>query len=129
MFALTFWIIGYDRADSNITLLHRMGIGIVISMLWILVAGLVEEKRRLSSIIHGKPISVSWLVLIGVVEAFNAILWLLLFPCCRHGSIAFGVFSCVRPSLQVCCNWLPIFTKASFNDGLVYRLSADLLDC
>ncbi|KAL5990899.1 hypothetical protein ACLOJK_011804 [Asimina triloba] len=88
----TFQIIGYDRAGSSITLLHRMGIRIAISMLSIVVVGLVEEKRRSSSIIHGRPILVLWLALMGVVEAFNVVL---------HGSIAFGIFSYVHSSLYV----------------------------
>ncbi|KAL8141945.1 hypothetical protein V2J09_014977 [Rumex salicifolius] len=57
MLALTVWIPIYDRIlvpflqrvtgkEGGITILQRMGIGIVLSMLSMLVAGIVEEKRR-----------------------------------------------------------------------------------
>ncbi|KAL5994394.1 hypothetical protein ACLOJK_024444 [Asimina triloba] len=75
-----------DRASGSITLFHRMGIGIVISALSIVVADLVEENKRSSAIIHGRPILVLWVALMGVVEVFNTIMWLLLFPCCKYES-------------------------------------------
>ncbi|KAL5973653.1 hypothetical protein ACLOJK_030307 [Asimina triloba] len=93
MLALTAFIPVYDRLlvpaarrltkqPSGITLLQRMGIGIAVASLSMVVAGLVEEKRRRSAISHGgklgiAPISVLWLApqlaLMGVAEAFNAI--------------------------------------------------------
>ncbi|CAM8972707.1 unnamed protein product [Rhodiola kirilowii] len=57
MLGLTLWLPVYDRLivpplrkltqkEGGITLLQRMGIGIVLSILTMLIAGLVEEKRR-----------------------------------------------------------------------------------
>ncbi|KAK8918958.1 putative peptide/nitrate transporter [Platanthera zijinensis] len=57
MLALTIWIPIYDRIvvprlqritkiEGGITLLHRMGVGIVIAIVSLLVAAFVEEKRR-----------------------------------------------------------------------------------
>ncbi|OAY66299.1 Protein NRT1/ PTR FAMILY 2.13 [Ananas comosus] len=65
--------------ESGITLLQRQGVGLVISVFSMVVAGLVEEKRRRSAIAHGgvSPLSALWLapqlVLLGVAEAFNAV--------------------------------------------------------
>ncbi|XP_058073875.1 protein NRT1/ PTR FAMILY 2.13 [Magnolia sinica] len=93
MLALTLFVPIYDRIlvpvsrkitkqPGGITLLQRMGIGMVISIFSMIVAGLVEEKRRKSAILHGgpagiAPITVMWLApqlaLLGVAEAFNAI--------------------------------------------------------
>lgn len=59
--------------DRGITFLHRMGIGLVISIIATLVAGLVEIKRKHAA----KAISVLWLVpqysLHGMAEAFMSI--------------------------------------------------------
>ncbi|KAJ6809402.1 protein NRT1/ PTR FAMILY 2.13-like isoform X2 [Iris pallida] len=88
--ALTLFIPVYDRLlipvarrftgiDSGITLLQRQGAGIVLSILSMVVAALVERKRRGSSLAHGgaSPLTVAWLVpqlvVMGVAEAFNAI--------------------------------------------------------
>ncbi|XP_043707235.1 protein NRT1/ PTR FAMILY 2.10-like [Telopea speciosissima] len=98
--ALTIWIPIYDRIlvpslrritgkEGGITQLQRMGVGIVLSVLSMLVSGLVEEKRRhlaLTSPLPGattarggavSSMSAFWLVpqllLAGLAEAFNSI--------------------------------------------------------
>ncbi|KAF8399408.1 hypothetical protein HHK36_015272 [Tetracentron sinense] len=93
MITLGLWVPIYDRVlvpalrritkhEGGITLLQRMGIGLVFSILSMVVAGLVEEKRRASAILHGgldgvAPLSVMWLapqlILMGFAEAFNII--------------------------------------------------------
>ncbi|KAH0468604.1 hypothetical protein IEQ34_001836 [Dendrobium chrysotoxum] len=96
MLALTIWIPIYDRIivprlqritkiEGGITLLQRMGIGIVISIIALLVSAIVEEKRR-NIAVHeftgssNKAISsmssfwlIPQLMLFGFSEAFNAI--------------------------------------------------------
>uniref|UniRef100_A0ACD5XFU5 Uncharacterized protein n=1 Tax=Avena sativa TaxID=4498 RepID=A0ACD5XFU5_AVESA len=88
--ALTLFIPIYDRLlvpiarrltgmESGITLLQRQGVGLVISTLSMVVAGLVERKRRNSALTNGgmSPMSVFWLapqlVLMGIAEALNAV--------------------------------------------------------
>lgn len=70
------------KIESGITLLQRMGIGFVFSVLAMFVAGLVEPKRRASAVKHGSPdgvapMSVFWLapqlILMGLCEAFNMV--------------------------------------------------------
>ncbi|OVA09087.1 Proton-dependent oligopeptide transporter family [Macleaya cordata] len=93
MLTLGLWVPFYDRIfvpalrkitkqEGGITLLQRMGIGMVFSILSMVVAGFVEEKRRQSTISHSRPdgiapISVFWLapqlILMGLAEAFNII--------------------------------------------------------
>lgn len=93
MITVGLWVPFYDRVlvpalrkvtklDSGITLLQRIGIGIVFSISSMVVAGLVEKMRRDSAISHGRqdgiaPISVMWLapqlILMGFAEAFNII--------------------------------------------------------
>ncbi|XVE53311.1 hypothetical protein DITRI_Ditri02bG0193900 [Diplodiscus trichospermus] len=75
----------FTGLDRGITFLHRMGIGLVISVLATLVAGFVEVKRKQAALAHGLqdkahaiiPISVFWLVpqysLHGIAEAFMSI--------------------------------------------------------
>uniref|UniRef100_A0A1J3HGD7 Protein NRT1/ PTR FAMILY 2.13 n=1 Tax=Noccaea caerulescens TaxID=107243 RepID=A0A1J3HGD7_NOCCA len=67
---------------SGITLLQRIGTGIVFAILSMIVAGLVERVRRKRSIASGDPtgitpMSVFWLspqlILMGLCEAFNII--------------------------------------------------------
>ncbi|CAH8297704.1 unnamed protein product [Eruca vesicaria subsp. sativa] len=67
---------------SGITLLQRIGTGIVFAILSMIVAGLVERVRRTRSIKAGDPtgmtpMSVFWLspqlILMGLCEAFNII--------------------------------------------------------
>ncbi|XP_021651024.2 protein NRT1/ PTR FAMILY 2.9 [Hevea brasiliensis] len=97
MLALTIWIAFYDRIlvpflqrltgkEGGFTLLQRMGIGILLSVLCMFVSGLVEGHRR--HIAHTKPTlgispkggavsSMSWmwlvpqLALAGLSEGFN----------------------------------------------------------
>lgn len=99
MIALTIWIPIYDRIivpslrkitgkEGGITQLQRMGIGLVISVITIIVSALVEEWRRNLALTRptlgiapkgGAISSMSglWLIpqlaLAGVAEAFNAI--------------------------------------------------------
>ncbi|KAJ0982826.1 hypothetical protein J5N97_011081 [Dioscorea zingiberensis] len=99
MFALTMWIPIYDRVivpmfrkipgkEDGITLLQRMGVGLVLGIAAMFVSGLVEERRRNYALNHpvltktpnGYDISsmsgfwlIPQLVLIGLSEAFNAI--------------------------------------------------------
>ncbi|XP_010923294.1 protein NRT1/ PTR FAMILY 2.11 isoform X2 [Elaeis guineensis] len=99
MLALTIWIPVYDRIlvpwlrrvtgkEGGFTLLQRMGIGIVLSVVAMIVSGLVEERRRsyalhrpaLGTAPSGGAISsmssfwlVPQLVLLGLAEAFNLI--------------------------------------------------------
>ena len=66
------------KIDSGITLLQRMGIGNFISPLSMVVAGIVEVKRRRAAAIDPtRPISVLWLIpqlaLVGLAEAFSAV--------------------------------------------------------
>lgn len=99
MLSLTLWIPIYDRLlvpslrrltgkEGGITLLQRMGIGIVFAIMSMLVSGLIEERRRTLALT--KPttgiapkggaissMSALWLipqlVLAGISEAFNNI--------------------------------------------------------
>ncbi|KDP21241.1 hypothetical protein JCGZ_21712 [Jatropha curcas] len=90
MITIAIWLPIYDRIlvpalrkitkhEGGITLLQRIGIGIIFSLLSMVVAGLVERERRAAAILHpnGAPISVMWLapqlVLMGFCEAFNFI--------------------------------------------------------
>lgn len=98
MIALTIWIPIYDRIiipalqkstgkEGGITLLQRMGVGIFISVIAMLVSGIVEQRRRsdalhhpLGTDSHGNAISsmsalwlVPQLVLSGLSEAFNTV--------------------------------------------------------
>ncbi|VAH67549.1 unnamed protein product [Triticum turgidum subsp. durum] len=90
LIALTAFLPIYDRilvpiarrftgVESGITLLQRQGIGLVISPISMVVAGLVEHKRRNSALSNGgkSPMSVLWLapqlILMGIAEAFNAV--------------------------------------------------------
>ncbi|KAG0468906.1 hypothetical protein HPP92_018234 [Vanilla planifolia] len=99
LLALTLWIPIYDRIvvpgvrkitkkDEGITMLQRLGTGIVLSIVAMVVAGVVEERRRSASHNHPtigvsptggeiSPFSGLWLVpqlvLSGLAEAFNTI--------------------------------------------------------
>ncbi|XP_073304366.1 protein NRT1/ PTR FAMILY 2.13-like [Primulina huaijiensis] len=93
MVTLGIWVPIYDRIvvpsvrkvtilEGGITLLQRMGIGLVFSVMSMVVAGLVERMRRDSAILHHRadgmaPITVFWLapqlILMGFAEAFNII--------------------------------------------------------
>lgn len=85
------WLPFYDRVlvpalrkitkhEGGITLLQRIGIGIVFSILSMVVAGWIERVRRASAIKHPHPhgvapMSAMWLapqlILMGFCEAFN----------------------------------------------------------
>lgn len=99
MLTLTLWVPVYDRVlvpfarrvtkrEGGITVLQRMGIGIFLTVLESIVAGLVEDRRRSLALsspmpgVHSKRGAVSsmsamWLVpqlmLAGLAEAFCAI--------------------------------------------------------
>ncbi|XP_011006584.1 PREDICTED: protein NRT1/ PTR FAMILY 2.13 [Populus euphratica] len=81
------WLPFYDRIlvpairkvtkrEGGITILQRIGIGIVFSVLSMVVAGLVERERRAAAISHPEAaaMSVFWLapqlVVMGLCEAF-----------------------------------------------------------
>ncbi|KAK7275239.1 hypothetical protein RIF29_16348 [Crotalaria pallida] len=75
----------FTGLDRGITFLHRMGIGLIISILATLIGGFIEMKRKNVAKAHGLtehigatiPISVFWLVpqysLHGMAEAFMSI--------------------------------------------------------
>ncbi|CAI0386776.1 unnamed protein product [Linum tenue] len=82
------WLPFYDRVlvpatrkltkiEGGITLLQRVGVGMVFSVLSMVVAGLVERERRGYAHAHpdSPPVSVMWLApqlaLMGMCEAFN----------------------------------------------------------
>lgn len=84
------WLPFYDRVmvpalrkitkhEAGITLLQRIGIGIVFSVLSMVVAAFIERERRSASNSHNglAPMSVFWLapqlILLGFCEAFNII--------------------------------------------------------
>lgn len=91
--AIGLWLPFYDRFlvpalrkitkhEGGITLLQRIGIGIVFSILSMVVARLIERVRRASAMLHPQPLgvapmSVMWLapqlILMGFCEAFNII--------------------------------------------------------
>ncbi|XP_009610610.1 protein NRT1/ PTR FAMILY 2.13 [Nicotiana tomentosiformis] len=93
MITIGIWLPIYDRLivpsirkitriEGGITLLQRIGIGMVFSILSMVVAGQIEKVRRNSAIMHGSgdgiaPITVMWLapqlILMGFAEAFNII--------------------------------------------------------
>ncbi|KAL3528314.1 hypothetical protein ACH5RR_007636 [Cinchona calisaya] len=91
MIALSIWIFIYQRLylprsrkimkrDTRITTKEKIRIGIVMSILCMVVAGIVEKKRRESALKHGSlvsPLSIGFLlpqfVLSGLTEAFAAV--------------------------------------------------------
>ncbi|KAF0908858.1 hypothetical protein E2562_028739 [Oryza meyeriana var. granulata] len=100
MLALTVWIPFYDRIivpwarrltgrEEGITLLQRMGIGMALSVLAMLISAMAEERRRELAVIHEaatggslsnsrvSPQSAFWLVpqlaALGLSEAFNQV--------------------------------------------------------
>ncbi|KAJ8773708.1 hypothetical protein K2173_006358 [Erythroxylum novogranatense] len=90
MITVGIWLPIYDRIvvpslrkitrhEGGITILQRMGIGIIFSILSMAVAGLVERERRVMHNSHPniRPMSVLWLapqlVLLGFCDSFNII--------------------------------------------------------
>ncbi|KZV56509.1 putative peptide/nitrate transporter-like [Dorcoceras hygrometricum] len=89
MLSLTLWVPLYDRLivpslrritgiEGGITTLHRMGIGIFITIVESIIGALVEERRRnMAGTGMVSPMSSMWLVpqlaLGGIAEAFFAI--------------------------------------------------------
>lgn len=88
MLAIGVWVPIYDRFvvpalrkvtkhENGLTLLQRMGIGIVFSVLSMVVAGLAEQKRRNAANVHHQMVSIMWLapqlVMLGLAEGFNFI--------------------------------------------------------
>lgn len=88
MLAIGIWVPIYDRFlvpalrkitkhEDGFTLLQRMGIGLVFSVFAMVVAGLVEQKRREAANFHNQTLSVFWLapqlVMLGIAEGFNFI--------------------------------------------------------
>ncbi|XP_038694713.1 protein NRT1/ PTR FAMILY 2.13-like [Tripterygium wilfordii] len=66
------------KKESGITVLQRIGIGMIFSLLSMVVAGIVERARRSHANSHPhSPMSVFWLspqlILLGLCEAFNVI--------------------------------------------------------
>ncbi|KAK3162813.1 hypothetical protein QOZ80_1BG0094130 [Eleusine coracana subsp. coracana] len=90
LIALTVFIPIYDQImvpfarhftglEGGVTLLQRQGVGLLISPISMVVAGLVERKRRNSALSNAgmSPMTVLWLapqlVLMGIAEAFNIV--------------------------------------------------------
>jgi peptide/histidine transporter 3/4 len=100
MLALTIWIPIYDRLmlpwlrrltgrEEGITLLQRMGVGMVLSVVAMLFSGMAEQRRRELALLHAaasggsmsasrvSPMSAFWLVpqlaALGLSEAFNQV--------------------------------------------------------
>ncbi|XP_040985848.1 protein NRT1/ PTR FAMILY 2.8 [Juglans microcarpa x Juglans regia] len=91
MIALSIWIFIYERVyivqakklterDRRLTMQQRISTGIVMSILCMLVAGVIEKKRREAALRHGSfisPLSFALLlpqfVLSGLTEAFGAV--------------------------------------------------------
>ncbi|KAK9675779.1 hypothetical protein RND81_11G030600 [Saponaria officinalis] len=88
MMAVGVWVPIYDRFfvpllrkftkhEDGISLLQRMGVGLVLSIVSMVIAGLVEKKRRDMANIDREIMSVMWLipqlVMLGLAEAFNFI--------------------------------------------------------
>ncbi|KAH9625597.1 hypothetical protein KSS87_017072, partial [Heliosperma pusillum] len=88
MLTLGIWVPIYDRLvvpklrkitkhEEGISLLQRMGIGLVLSILSIVIAGLVEQRRRDMANNDHKNMSILWLIpqlsVMGLSEAFNTI--------------------------------------------------------
>ncbi|KAA3461021.1 Proton-dependent oligopeptide transporter family [Gossypium australe] len=91
--AIAIWLPFYDgvvvaalekvtKQEGGITLLQRIGIGNLFSILTMLVSGFIETERRLSALSHGgtdgiAPMTVMWLtpqlILIGFSEIFSIV--------------------------------------------------------
>ncbi|KAK5774901.1 Nitrate transporter 1.7 -like protein [Gossypium arboreum] len=93
LIAIAIWLPFYDgvvvaalekvtKQEGGITLLQRIGIGNLFSILTMLVSGFIETERRLSALSHGgtdgiAPMTVMWLtpqlILIGFSEIFSIV--------------------------------------------------------
>ncbi|MBA0776317.1 hypothetical protein Gotri_011323 [Gossypium trilobum] len=93
LIAIAVWLPFYDRVlvpalekitklEGGITVLQRIGVGNLFSILTMLVSGFIETKRRNSALSHGgpdgvAPMSVMWLtpqlILIGFAEIFSIV--------------------------------------------------------
>ncbi|KAF5746618.1 putative nitrate transporter [Tripterygium wilfordii] len=89
MITIGIWVLLYDRIvvpflrkltkiEGGITILQRIGIGAIFSILSMVAAGIVERERRSRANSQPQsPMSVFWLspqlVLLGLCEAFNVI--------------------------------------------------------
>ncbi|KAK8320764.1 hypothetical protein V6Z12_A12G058200 [Gossypium hirsutum] len=93
LIAIAIWLPVYDgvvvaalekvtKQEGGITLLQRIGIGNLFSILTMLVSGFIETERRLSALSHGgtdgiAPMTVMWLtpqlILIGFSEIFSIV--------------------------------------------------------
>lgn len=88
MLAVGVWVPIYDRVvvpmlrkvtkhEDGISLLQRMGVGLVLSIVSMVIAGLVEQKRRDMANRDGRIMSVMWLIpqlaVLGLAEGFNFI--------------------------------------------------------
>ncbi|GAB2269927.1 hypothetical protein Dimus_004845 [Dionaea muscipula] len=91
MITVTIWLPFYDRViipnlrkltgkEAGITVLQKIGFGMAISIITMIVSGVVEEKRRSLALGSGRyisPMSWTWLVpqltLAGLSEAFSLV--------------------------------------------------------
>ncbi|KAH9609185.1 hypothetical protein KSS87_002411 [Heliosperma pusillum] len=88
MMAIGVWVPLYDRLvvpmlrkitkhEDGISLLQRMGIGLVLSIVAMVIAGLVEQRRRDMANTNQEIMSIMWLipqmVMLGLAEGFNFI--------------------------------------------------------
>ncbi|KAG6403992.1 hypothetical protein SASPL_136226 [Salvia splendens] len=84
MLTITLWVPLSDcllrRLNGRVTVLHRIGAGLFLTIVESVVAALVEERRRTAALRSGggvSPMSAMWLVpqlaLGGLAEALNAI--------------------------------------------------------
>ncbi|CAH9090203.1 unnamed protein product [Cuscuta epithymum] len=86
--SIALWVPVYDRVlipylrkrtgnEGGITMLQRIGIGLGLSSIAMVVSGFVETKRRATAISGGPPISIVWLfpqlIVMGLAEAFTFI--------------------------------------------------------
>ncbi|KAL9272664.1 NRT1/ PTR FAMILY 2.11-like protein [Drosera capensis] len=91
MLVITIWLPFYDRLivpklrkqtgkEGGITVLQKIGIGMAISVITMIVSGVIEEKRRVLALRSGQfisPMSWAWLVpqlvVAGLSEAFTMV--------------------------------------------------------
>uniref|UniRef100_A0A7N0TYI8 Uncharacterized protein n=1 Tax=Kalanchoe fedtschenkoi TaxID=63787 RepID=A0A7N0TYI8_KALFE len=91
MLALSLWILLYEqlyipqakkitKKDGRMTMRLRINLGILMSIICMIVAGIIEKKRRSTALQNhtfGSPMRVGWLlpqfILSGMVEAFGAV--------------------------------------------------------